>query len=70
MGKQSPRNRTRSSTTEDSKNWYAEVFRYLERQSQRVLQDGSDLEARYLETCQLALATCEELGISLPVRDK
>jgi hypothetical protein len=54
----------RTKASLDSKKWSTEVIAYLERRIELLDGDEADLEIRYLRTCQLAVASCDQLGIN------
>ena len=57
-------NKAKSNVLKNYKRRYNDIFDFLEHEKGRGQR--SDLEVGYLETCQLAIVACEQLGITLP----
>ena len=65
MAKKSKSKEVKSNAPEIYAQWYNAIFEFLEQEKDH-LPERSDLEVRYLETCQQAILVCEQLGITLP----
>jgi hypothetical protein len=59
MAKKPKSNKAKSNVPENYERWYADIFDFLEHEKDHLPNGRSDLEIRYLETCQLAIAVCE-----------
>jgi hypothetical protein len=56
---------TRPSVPPSAKRWHKEVDKYLTRRIELADERDDILEVRYLETCLVALAMLEQLGVFL-----
>lgn len=65
MAKKSKSKEVKSNVPENYARWYNDIFEFLDQEKDRFPK-RSDLEVRYLETCQQAILVCEQLGITLP----
>jgi hypothetical protein len=70
MAKRPKSKKAKSNVPENYKRWYDDIFNFLEHEKDGLPGGRSDLEVRYLETCQLAIVACEQLGIAIPEKLK
>ena len=66
MAKRLKSSKAKSKVPENYERWYNEIIDFLEKEKDRRPHGRSDLEVRYLETCQQAIVTCELLGMKIP----